>query len=93
MIKSVMNRANEVITWLGGRVCVPIAWRKRLSTTTTRTKQVVISRMAGARLSTVNRSITCRAELRPSGLAHCSGPPARPAGTWSDAGRFGSSPP
>src|SRR5688572_7034640 len=56
-----------------------------------RTKQVVISRIAGARLTTVNKSITCKAELSPSGLVHCSGPPAIPAGSSSLSPLFGAS--
>ena len=36
---------------------------------------VVISKMAGARLTTVSRSITCSVPVSPSGLVHCSGPP------------------
>ncbi len=70
MISRVTNRANDVITWLGGSCCVPMAWRNSPSTTTIRTKQVVISKTAGARLSTVNSSITWIVELSPSGLVH-----------------------
>src|SRR6185312_2541951 len=70
-----MNRASVVITWLGGSCCVPMAWRSKPSTTTIRTKLVVISRMAGARLSTVNSSMTCSVELSFCGLAHDWGPP------------------
>src|SRR5262245_34851365 len=40
-----------------------------------RTKQVVISRIAGARLITVSSSITCSVEASPCGLVHCCGPP------------------
>ena len=42
---------------------------------TPRTKLVVISRIAGARLTTVRSSITWMLELIPSGLVHCCGPP------------------
>ena len=82
MIKNVRNSDNVVITWLGGSCCVPIACRSKLSTTTIRTKHVVINNMAGARLSTVKSSITWIVELSPSGLAHCFGPPASPSGSF-----------
>ena len=62
-----MNSAIDVITWLGGNCCVPSACRNRPSTTMIRTKQVVISRIAGARLTTVSSSITCSVEARPCG--------------------------
>ncbi len=88
MISKVRNRANEVITWLGGSCCVPMAWRRSPKTTTIRTKQVVIKRTAGARLSTVRRSITWSVELSPSGLVHCSGPPLSPSGTSMERGRL-----
>ena len=80
MISSVRNSASVVITWVGGRFCVPIACRNRLSTTTMRTKQVVISSTAGARLSTVSSSITCSVELSPSGLVQAFGPAVSPSG-------------
>ena len=83
-----MNMASEVITWLGGSCCVPSACRNMLSTTTTRTKQVVINRIAGARLSTVSSSITWIVELSPSGLTHFSGPAASSCGTLSASGRL-----
>ena len=47
-----MNRASAVTTWLGGTACVPRAWRSSPRTTMIRTKHVVISRIAGARLKT-----------------------------------------
>ena len=59
-----------------------------LSTTATRTKQVVIKRIAGARLSTVSSSITWIVELSPSGLTHFSGPAVRSCGTLSVSGRL-----
>ena len=59
-----------------------------LSTTATRTKQVVIKRMAGARLSTVSSSITWIVELSPSGLTHFSGPAENSCGTLSPSGRL-----
>ncbi len=86
MIASVMNIASDVITWLGGSDCVPSACRNMLKTTITRTKQVVIRRMAGARLSTVSSSITWIVALRPSGLVHFSGPPLSCCGTFSASG-------
>ena len=46
MITSDRNNASDVITWLGGNCCVPIAWRKNPSTTTIRTKLVVINKIA-----------------------------------------------
>ena len=70
-----MNIAIDVITWLGGNCCVPSACRSRPITTMMRTKLVVISRIAGARLTTVSSSITWMLELIPSGLVHCCGPP------------------
>ena len=73
MSSSVMNSAIDVITWLGGSCCVPRACRRRPSTTMIRTKLVVISRIAGARLTTVSSSITCSVELMPPGLVHCCG--------------------
>lgn len=47
-------------------------------------------KMAGARLSTVSRSITWSVELKPSGLVHFSGPPCRPSGSTAsnEIGRF-----
>ena len=45
-----------------------------------RTKLVVISRMAGARLSTVSSSMTCSVELSRSGLVHDSRPAAKGLG-------------
>ena len=86
MTSSVMNMASEMSTWLGGSDWVPSACRNMLSTTTTRTKQVVIKRIAGARLSTVSSSITWIVELSPSGLAHFSGPPVNSCGTLSVSG-------
>ena len=80
MISSVRNSASVVMTCVGGRFCVPIACRNRLSTTTMRTKQVVISSTAGARLSTVSSSITCSVELSPSGLVQAFGPAVEPFG-------------
>ena len=80
--------ASEVITWFGGSCCVPSACRNMLSTTATRTKQVVIKRIAGARLSTVSSSITWIVELSPSGLTHFSGPAERPCGKLSVSGRL-----
>ena len=53
MTSNVMNMASDVMTWLGGSCCVPKACRSSPSTTTIRTKLVVISNTAGARLSTV----------------------------------------
>ena len=47
-----MNIASDVITWLGGSCWAPSAWRSKPSTTTMRTKLVVINRIAGARLIT-----------------------------------------
>ncbi len=70
-----MNSAIDVITWLGGNCCVPSACRNRPNTTMIRTKLVVISRIAGARLITVNSSITCSVEASPSGLDQFCGPP------------------
>ena len=78
-------------TWLGGNCCVPNACRNKPKTTRIRTKHVVISRIDGARLTTVNSSITCSDELRPSGLVHCSGPPPSPAGSSIFAPAFGCS--
>ncbi len=75
---SVMNRAIDVITWLGGNCCVPSACRNRPSTTMIRTKPVVISKMAGARLTTVSSSITCSVEASPCGLVQSAGPPMPP---------------
>ncbi len=86
MMASVMNIASEVMTWFGGSDCVPSACRNMLKTTITRTKQVVIKRMAGARLSTVSSSTTWIVALRPSGLAHFSGPPLKSCGTPSAIG-------
>ena len=80
MISRVRNSASVVMTCVGGRFCVPMACRSRLSTTTMRTKQVVISSAAGARLSTVNSSITCNVELSPSGLVQAFGPGGEPLG-------------
>ena len=82
-----MNSAIDVITWLGGNCCVPSACRNRPSTTMIRTKLVVISRIAGARLTTVSSSITCSVEASPCGLVHSAGPPILSgsrdaAGTW-----------
>ena len=74
------------MTWLGGSCCVPIACRSRLSTTMMRTKQVVISRIAGARLRTVSNSITCSVELNPSGLAQALGPAAKVSGSFIESG-------
>ena len=75
---SVMNRRIDVITWLGGNCCVPSACRNRPSTTMIRTKPVVISRMAGARLTTVSSSMICSVEASPCGLVHSAGPPMPP---------------
>src|SRR4029077_10151578 len=83
----VINMASVVMTWLGGSCCVPIACRKSPSTTTIRTKLVVINKMAGARLSTVSSSMTCSVELSFCGLVHDSGPPRRASATGS--GRIG----
>ena len=44
---NVMKMASDVRTWLGGNCCVPNACRSKPSTTTMRTKLVVISRIAG----------------------------------------------
>ncbi len=80
--------ASERSTWFGGSVCVPRACRNMLRTTATRTKQVVIKRIAGAKLSTVSRSITWIVELSPSGLTHFSGPAVKSCGTLSVNGRL-----
>ena len=89
MIISVRNKLIEVSTWLGGNCCVPSACRSRPNTTRIRTKQVVINSTDGARLITVSSSITWMVELSPSGLVHCSGPPASPAGNSIFAPEFG----
>ena len=83
MISSVMNMASVVSTWLGGSCCVPIACRSSPKTTTIRMKLVVMRRIAGAKLSTVSRSITCSVELRRCGLVHDSGPPRSASTTGS----------
>ena len=85
---SVMNSAIDVITWLGGNCCVPSACRNRPSTTMIRTKLVVISRMAGARLTTVSSSITCSVEASPCGLVQSCGP-ADACGKQRRGRRFG----
>ena len=85
-----MNSAIDVITWLGGNCCVPSACRNRPSTTMIRTKPVVISRMAGARLTTVSSSMTCSVDARPCGLVQSAGPPipfgssGRATAGWAD---------
>jgi hypothetical protein len=65
-----MNRAIDVTTWLGGDCCNPMACLSNPSTMTIRTKHVVISKMAGAMLSTVSRSMISRADVNPSRLVH-----------------------
>src|SRR6185369_7551978 len=57
--KKVRKRLRPTITWLGGAACVPIAWRRRLSTITMRVKPVIIRSTAGRKLSAVKNSSVC----------------------------------
>jgi hypothetical protein len=52
-MKMVKNRARPTTTWLGGMLRTPMACRTMDRTITTRTKEVVMSRMLGATLKTV----------------------------------------
>ncbi len=63
MTKPVRNIARLTITMLGGAVVVPIAWRRKDSTTTMRVKEVTVTRIAGAMDSTVIRTISCTMRL------------------------------
>ena len=51
--KAVRNKASETITALGGAVAVPSAVRRSDNTTTMRVNDVIITRIEGARESTV----------------------------------------
>ena len=44
------------MTWLGGEVCVPSAWRNSESTMMMRVKAVIMSRIAGRKVSAVRKS-------------------------------------
>jgi hypothetical protein len=54
-----------MITWLGGKPCVPSACRSNPSTITIRVKHVHNTRIAGARLSTVSKSTMFNDALNP----------------------------
>src|SRR5260221_3146497 len=56
---NVRNSDRPVRTWLGGSSCVPRARRTNESTMTMRVKDVIMTRMAGARESTVSTSAIC----------------------------------
>src|SRR3989339_567461 len=63
MMKTVRKRASPTRTWVGGTCWVPRAWRRKEKVITSLVKEVIISRMAGAMESTVNRSrISMRTE-------------------------------
>jgi hypothetical protein len=53
MMNAVTNRASEISTAFGGVCCRPSAERRNASTTTTRVNEVIMTRIEGARLSTV----------------------------------------
>ena len=53
-------------TWLGGTFCVDIAFRKKPMTTTIRTKEVVIIKIAGAIDKIVKSAITCNVDATSS---------------------------
>jgi hypothetical protein len=57
MMKNVMRSASPIITWFGGICCKDSAFRTNASTTTTLVKHVKSTKMAGANVSTVNKSI------------------------------------
>ena len=56
MIKAVRNSARLISTVLGGVCCMPIAVRRKDSTTTIRVNDVIITRIDGASASTVSRA-------------------------------------
>ncbi|MNL54927.1 hypothetical protein D3C87_1782970 [compost metagenome] len=58
--KKVRNMASPMITWFGGIIWVPMAWRVNERTMTIRVKEVIKSRIAGARLKTVKRARSCK---------------------------------
>ncbi len=84
-----MNSAIEVITWFEGNCAVPSACRSSPSTTAIRTKQVVIIRMAGARLTTPNSNSVSTVDGNPSGLVHFSAPPRPLSNSASGDGAAG----
>ncbi|MOA34684.1 hypothetical protein D3C78_1560720 [compost metagenome] len=53
MMKKVKNRARPSSTWLGGADGVPSALRSKPNTIMMRVKLVIISRMAGIKVSEV----------------------------------------
>ena len=54
--KKVRNSDSPTMTWLGGAVGVPMAWRSSDSTITMRVKAVIISSTAGRKPSAVKNS-------------------------------------
>ncbi len=59
MMKKVRNSASPSITWFGGADGVPSALRSRPSTMMMRVKLVIISSMAGRKVSEVNSTSVC----------------------------------
>ena len=57
--KNVKNNDSPIKSWLGGICCVPIAIRKKDSTTTIRVNDVIIIRIEGANERIVSRKIIC----------------------------------
>ena len=56
MTNMVRNSDRPTITWLGGAVCVPSAWRRSDMTMTMRVKPVIINNTAGKKVSEVSAS-------------------------------------
>ncbi len=56
---SVRNSDSPIITWFGGVWPAPSACRRMPSTITMRVNEVIISRIAGSRVSAVISASTC----------------------------------
>ena len=68
-MKKVSKRARPIRTWEGGAVGVPMALRSIESTTTMRVKEVISTKIDGAKERMVIRTRSCTPVLT------CSGPP------------------
>ncbi len=54
-MKKVRNRDSPMSTWLGGACCTPRACLRREKTMMSLVNEVIMSRIAGARVRTVSR--------------------------------------
>ncbi|MNP44002.1 hypothetical protein D3C76_1378480 [compost metagenome] len=85
IIKKVRNRDNPSSTWFGGAEGVPSAFRSKPKTMMMRVKLVIISKMAGIKVSAVMKTSVCTGrdqlcpppaigvEIRPGNCAYTEG--------------------